>query len=72
MGDPISLYRFLDPEAAVKTVEAGRFRVGQLSKFNDPFEWVLGSKGVVTIDEKLWQRKSKEPTGRGWSRGWGC
>jgi hypothetical protein len=45
MADPISLYRFLDSDAALKTLEAGRFRVGELSKFNDPFEWNLGVAG---------------------------
>jgi hypothetical protein len=48
MANPIPIYRFLDSDAALKTLVAGRFRVGQLSKFNDPFEWRLGFTGVAT------------------------
>ena len=52
MADPIPLYRFLDSDAALKTLAAGRFRVGQQSKFNDPFEWRLGFTGMATPQEK--------------------
>jgi hypothetical protein len=36
----------------LKTLVAGEFRVGQLSKFNDPFEWQLGVAGVATPEEQ--------------------
>jgi len=52
MADPVLLYRFLDSDAALKTLEAGRFRVGLVSKFNDPFEWKLGFKGASTEEEQ--------------------
>jgi len=52
MGDPIPLYRFLDSDAALKTLVAGKFRVGLVSKFNDPFEWKLGFTGITTPQEK--------------------
>jgi hypothetical protein len=52
MGDPIPIYRFLDADGALKTLVSGRFRVGQLSKFNDPFEWRLGFAGAVAPEEQ--------------------
>ena len=51
-SEPIPLYRYLDSDAALKTLVAGRFRVGQVSKFNDPFEWNLGFTGVATPQEQ--------------------
>jgi hypothetical protein len=45
------IYRFLDSDAAVKTIEAGAFRVGRLSNFNDPFEWQVGGTGT-TMEEQ--------------------
>ncbi len=51
MADPIPIFRFLDSHAALKTLEAGKFRVGLVSKFNDPFEWKLGFKGMRTPEE---------------------
>lgn len=52
MTEPISIYRYLDCNAALKTLEAGRFRVGLLSKFNDPFEWRLGFTGITMPEEQ--------------------
>lgn len=52
MADLIPLYRFLDSDAALKTLVAGKFRVGLVSKFNDPFEWKLGFTGIITPQEK--------------------
>jgi hypothetical protein len=52
MGEPISIYRFLDSDAALKTMVARKFRVGQLSNFNDPFEWQLGFNGINTPEEQ--------------------
>jgi hypothetical protein len=52
MADPFPLYRFLDSDATLKTLVAGRFRVGQLSKFNDPFEWRLGITGAETPQQQ--------------------
>jgi hypothetical protein len=46
MSDPIPLYRYLDSDAALKTVVARAFRVGKPSNFNDPFEWRLGMAGI--------------------------
>ena len=48
----IPIYRFLDREGSLKTFESGWFRVGLLSKFNDPFEWRLGFSGIVTQEEQ--------------------
>jgi hypothetical protein len=52
MADPIPLYRFLDSDGALKTLVAGKFRVGLVSKFNDPFEWRLGCPENSTLVEK--------------------
>jgi hypothetical protein len=69
MADPIPLYRFLDSHGALKTLEAGRFRVGLVSNFNDPFEWRLGCTGTATPD----QQKSVESFNserQRWSETW--
>jgi hypothetical protein len=42
MTEPITVYRYLDSDAALKTLVGGEFRVGKISKFNDPFEWQFG------------------------------
>ena len=52
MNEPFPIFRFLDCDAALKTLEAGKFRVGLLSKFNDPFEWKLGFCGITTPQEQ--------------------
>lgn len=52
MTNPIPLYRFLDSDGGLKTLVAGAFRVGQLSKFNDPFEWQLGLAGIANPEEQ--------------------
>jgi hypothetical protein len=61
MADPIPIYRYLDSDAALKTLVAGRFRLGLVSKFNDPFEWNLGFVGAATPQEQEFARNfSKE------------
>jgi hypothetical protein len=41
MTELMPLYRFLDSEGALKTLVTGRFRVGLVSKFNDPsVDWI--------------------------------
>jgi hypothetical protein len=52
MADPIPLYRYLSSDGALKTLVAGKFRVGMVSKFNDPFEWKLGFTGMRTPEEQ--------------------
>jgi hypothetical protein len=52
MAEPTPLYRFLDSDAALKTLVAGSFRIGLVSKFNDPFEWNLGFRGAATPQEQ--------------------
>ena len=44
MNNP-ELYRYLRDEAAIKTIEAGAFRVGRLIELNDPLEWHIGFDG---------------------------
>ncbi len=38
----IKLYRYLSADAAINTIESGRFRVGRILEMNDPFEWSFG------------------------------
>jgi hypothetical protein len=52
MTKPIPFYRFMDSDGALKTLVAGKFRVGLVSKFNDPFEWRLGFAGMSTPAEQ--------------------
>lgn len=56
MVDSIPLYRFLKSDAALKTLVAGRFRVGKVSQFDDPFEWNLGFIGAATPQEQEFAR----------------
>ena len=49
----IILYRFLDAEAAVKTIKSGKLKVGRINDFNDPFEWLPGIAGVVKGKEDI-------------------
>jgi len=46
MTEPIPLYRYLDSDAALKTIATRAFRVGRTGNFNDPFEWRLGMAGI--------------------------
>jgi hypothetical protein len=71
MADPIPLYRFLDSHGALKTLEAGRFRVGLVSNFNDPFEWRLGCTGTATPDQQKSVESSTVNASVGQKRGWG-
>jgi hypothetical protein len=52
MVNSIPLYRFLDSNGALKTLEAGKFRVGLISRFNDLFEWKLGFTGMTNPKEQ--------------------
>ena len=36
----ITVYRFLDAEGALKTIEENSLRIGRLKELNDPFEWL--------------------------------
>lgn len=68
MTDPITIYRFLDSDAALKTLVAGKFRVGRLSNFNDPFEWQLGGSGTTPEERTgLDQYRKEHPA---WSDSW--
>lgn len=49
----ILLYRFLDAEAAVKTIEGGKLKVGRINDFNDPFEWLPGIAGIEEGQEDI-------------------
>lgn len=51
MPDTILLYRYLDADAALKSIETRRFKVGRLKDFNDPFEWRMGVTGIVPEGE---------------------
>jgi hypothetical protein len=52
MDEPITIYRYLDSDAALKTLVSGEFRVGKISKFNDPFEWQFGVGKLTDEDSK--------------------
>src|ERR1700690_4320232 len=52
MAELIPIYRFLDCHAALKTLEVGKFRVGLISRLNDPFEWRVGFSGITTPEEQ--------------------
>jgi hypothetical protein len=69
MADPIPIYRYFDSDAALKTLVAGRFRIGKVSQFDDPFEWNLGVIGAATPQEQEFAENfSKEH--RLWLEGW--
>ena len=51
MADSILLYRYMDADAALKSIEARRFKVGRLKDFNDPFEWRIGITGIIPEGE---------------------
>lgn len=59
MSEAIPLYRYLDSDAALKTLVGGAFRVGKISTLNDPFEWEFGVVGASVNEAKmaegLWQ-----------------
>src|SRR5688572_3119703 len=52
MADSIRLYRFLGANAALKTIERRRFKVGRIKDFNDPFQWRIGMEGYIPQGEK--------------------
>jgi hypothetical protein len=43
----IRLYRYLNADAALKTIESRSFRVGRIHELNDPFEWRMGITGII-------------------------
>ena len=47
MRESILLYRFMNAESALKSIEARQFRVGRIPEFNDPFEWRMGITGII-------------------------
>src|ERR1035437_1818422 len=53
MSESIQLYRYMDPDAGLKSIEARRFKVGRLKDFNDPFEWRIGISGIIPEGEIL-------------------
>jgi hypothetical protein len=53
MPDSILLYRYLDAEAALKSIETRSFKVGRLKDFNDPFEWRPGITGIIPEGEMV-------------------
>ena len=68
MAYPHPVYRFLDSDAALKTVVAREFRVGRLSSFNDPFEWQLGGSGTTPEERmSLDEYRREHPA---WSDSW--
>jgi hypothetical protein len=51
----IRLYRYLNAEAALKTIESRSFRVGRIHELNDPFEWRMGITGIIPEGEMFAQ-----------------
>ena len=41
----------MDPDAALKSIEARRFKVGRVKDFNDPSEWRFGITEIVPAGE---------------------
>ena len=61
MAEATSLYRYLDSDAALKTLVSAAFRVGKISTLNDPFEWEFGVVGITPEEakmaERIWQSR---------------
>jgi len=55
VGEPktILLYRYLDADSALKSIESRSLRVSRLQELNDPFEWRLGITGIIPEGEPL-------------------
>jgi hypothetical protein len=51
----ILLYRYLDANSALKSIESRSFRIGRLRDFNDPFEWRMGITGIIPEGEVVAQ-----------------
>jgi len=49
----ILLYRYLDANSALKSIESRSLRISRLSELNDPFEWRMGIAGVIPEGEPL-------------------
>lgn len=43
---PATVIRFMTEQAALRTLESFRLRIGRISEMNDPFEWSIGSESV--------------------------
>jgi len=56
MTDLITIYRYLDSDAALKTLVSGEFKVGKISNFNDPFEWKFGVGELTSEDSQRIER----------------
>jgi hypothetical protein len=52
MAEQIQIYRYLDSDAALKTLVSGAFKVGKISNFNDPFEWQFGVNQTTHEDSQ--------------------
>jgi len=50
---PIMLYRYLDADAAIKSIDSQSFKVGRIRDFNDPFEWRPGLIGYPPSGEAV-------------------
>jgi hypothetical protein len=49
----ILLYRYLDAESALKSMESRSLRISRLHELNDPFEWRLAISGIPPEGEPL-------------------
>ena len=47
----ILLYRYLDAESALKSIESRSLRISRLHELNDPFEWRLAISGIPAEGE---------------------
>jgi hypothetical protein len=47
----ILLYRYLDAQSALKSIESRSLRISRLHELNDPFEWRLAISGIPAEGE---------------------
>jgi hypothetical protein len=47
------LYRYLDAQSALKSIESRSLRISRLHELNDPFEWRMGISGITPEGESL-------------------
>jgi hypothetical protein len=55
----ILLYRYLDAESALKSIESRSLRISRLLELNDPFEWRFGIAGIPPEGEPLIEKWMK-------------
>jgi hypothetical protein len=55
----ILLYRYLDAESALKSIESRSLRISRLLELNDAFEWRLGITAIPPEDEPLIEKRMK-------------